>query len=39
MGIGATALYRYGGDIAGTVRANRDILGVPGVKYVVLFME
>lgn len=38
MGIGATALYRYGGDIAGTVRANRDILGVPGVKYVVLFM-
>ena len=38
MGIGATALYRYGGDIAGTVRADRDILGVPGVKYVVLFM-
>ena len=38
MGIGATALFRYGGDIAGTVRANRDILGVPGVKYAVLFM-
>ena len=38
MGIGATALYSYGGDIAGTVRANRDVLGVPGVKYCVLLM-
>ena len=38
MGIGATALYAYGGDIAGTNRANRDVLGVPGVKYCVLLM-
>ena len=38
MGIGATALYYYGGDIAGTKRANRDVLGVPGVKYCVLLM-
>ncbi len=38
MGIGATALYTYGGDIAGTNRANRDVLKVPGVKYCVLFM-
>lgn len=38
MGIGATALYAYGGDIAGTNRANRDVLKVPGVKYCVLFM-
>lgn len=38
MGIGATALYIYGGDIAGTNRANRDVLKVPGVKYCVLLM-
>ena len=38
MGIGATALYIYGGDIAGTNRANRDVLKIPGVKYCVLFM-
>ena len=38
MGIGATALYIYGGNIAGTNRANRDVLGVPGVKYCVLLM-
>lgn len=38
MGIGGTALYTYGGDIAGTRRANRDVLGVPGVKYCILYM-
>lgn len=38
MGIGATALYTYGGEIAGTNRANRDVLKIPGVKYCVLFM-
>ncbi len=38
MGIGATALYIYGGEIAGTNRANRDVLKIPGVKYCVLFM-
>ena len=38
MGIGATALYIYGGDIAGSRRANRDVLKVPGVKYCVLLM-
>ena len=38
MGIGATALYYYGGEIAGTVRANRDVFPIPGVKYCVLFM-
>lgn len=38
MGIGATALYSYGGQIAGTNRANRDILKVPNVKYVILMM-
>ena len=38
MGIGATALYSYGGEIAGTNRANRDVLGVPGIKYCVLLM-
>ncbi len=38
MGIGATALYIYGGEIAGTNRANRDVLKVPGVKYCVLLM-
>lgn len=38
MGIGGTALYRYGGEIAGTNRMNRDVLGVPGVKYCILMM-
>lgn len=38
MGIGATALYSYGGQMAGTNRANRDILKVPNVKYVILMM-
>ncbi len=38
MGIGATALYTYGGEIAGTNRANRDVLKIPAVKYCVLFM-
>ncbi len=38
MGIGATALYIYGGDIAGSRRANRDVLKVPGIKYCVLLM-
>lgn len=38
MGIGATALYSYGGQLAGTNRANRDILKVPNVKYVILMM-
>lgn len=38
MGIGGTAFCTFNSPIDGSKRVERDVLGVPGVKYLILMM-